>query len=104
MYTKLDRQDAKSFGIIASKLELLKDSSNLTDFQKKQIGTALSTLDNLFIKSEENISSIFSYACFDSIFIQILPSSIVQYLSTLFINFSSAKADSIIGEIGRAHV
>ena len=51
MYTKLDRQDAKSFGIIASKLELLKDSSNLTDFQKKkQIGTALSTLDNLFIK------------------------------------------------------
>lgn len=50
MYTKLDRQDAKSFGIIASKLELLKDSSNLTDFQQKQIGTALSTLDNLFIK------------------------------------------------------
>ena len=50
MYTKLDRQDAKSFGIIAPKLELLKDSSNLTDFQQKQISTALSTLDNLFIK------------------------------------------------------
>ena len=49
MYTKLDRQDAKSFGIIASKLELLKDSSNLTDFQKADT-TALSTLDNLFIK------------------------------------------------------
>lgn len=50
MFTQLDSQDAKSFGLIAGKLEHLHKGENLTAYQREQISLALTTLDQLFIK------------------------------------------------------